>query len=678
MKKQEEKEERENKHNFKKYFLLIIPLLIYIFLAVDSSNMHLVPERDKEFYKHESGYNYPHSVDSMSYYKQALDLSEGKKPQKISMLAYIEYSIFKIGQFFNPDFTLFGAIFYMPLILGVISLIFIFLITEKAVNSVVAFYSSIIFAIHPIILRTFQASYGDNGSLNILFSLIFIFLFFNLVESFEKKLNKKILLYGVLLLISTILFAYSWNGYYYILFITSFFIVTYFFLKMYKANRIKEITILFVIVIVVVFVSFILFNDQIKKSKLYIDIVKPKLTSEGYPETSASIQELQKTDFSALLVSAGWWPIFVGAIIGLLGFILTTSFFVSEKPKRAFKLYLSLYLIFALIGTARALRAQIFLGMISSIMAGAGIYYLSSLTSGLLTKLFNKRNAIKYKSVINKVAVIILLLITSYITIKITYQVINRPPLMEDSVYFTAKKIEQNSEKNALITSWWDEGSLYYAFSNRNVSVKAHPEPAIVYLTAKALSTNDENLSVGIFKILNCGNPRDEMIKKNLTYVIQNTNCSPSQHFLVLSSWVKNYYEIIYKYGYWNFDKQDSDIEKKVMGDFEICKPYNEVLICGNYTINTKTWEAKFNNKINISLIYPTEKGIYFKDKKTRYILILYRVGSHYETAAVRKDIMDSMFVRLYFMDGAGLKHFKKFSEINTAKRTIAYEIIYD
>jgi asparagine N-glycosylation enzyme membrane subunit Stt3 len=95
----------------------------------------------------------------------------------------------------------------MPLIFGIISIILIFLITKKAVNETAAFIASVLFSSHYLMLKIFQAGYGDNGSINIMCSLLFILFFVETLYAIQSNLRKKAVCFGILTLLSTLLFA---------------------------------------------------------------------------------------------------------------------------------------------------------------------------------------------------------------------------------------------------------------------------------------------------------------------------------------------------------------------------------------------------------------------------------------------------------------------------------------
>jgi len=651
-----------------KFLLILIPIVIYLLLASFLANLGAIPEKEKHLYMHESGYVYPYSVDSFSYYKQASSLTEGKPVDKHSLLIYVEYAVFKVGRIFDADFSLVGAIYYTPLIFGIISIILIFLVTRKATNEIAGFIASVLFAIHPLMLKVFQAGYGDDASISMALSLLFTLFLFEAIDSFSSKLKKRAIIFSALCLASVALLWFAWSGYYYILAITFVFLLIYIPLRLYQKKERKKL-LMFLIAVGALIVIALLMHNFIATSRIYIRIFTPEVT-EGYYDTASNIQELRNSNFKMILSFAGGWWFLISALIGLAGFLAKTRLFSNHDKKTAFKLFIAVYAVMALLGTIFAIKANTFFALFLIILCSAGIFYLSEFIAG-----FRKSWD---KPVATLLTALLILAVFVGFNISFAYKIVNQPPLMEDSVYVTAQKINQHSEPDAIVTSWWDEGHFYYAFSGRNVTVKAHPKPVQMHLISKALATNDENLSIEIFRLLNCGELDKEKIKENLSKVLAENHCVPKQNFLVLSSWMQKYYDSIYWNGNWNFEKQKTDFDSssRPMGDFEACTPREDIFKCGNYTVNRTSWEAFYNGK-SLSLIYPRNDSIFFKDKKTKYVLVLYEVGSKYESAAVRRDLIDTVFVRLYFFKGMGLSNFKKFTDVVALKRTLTYELVW-
>jgi dolichyl-diphosphooligosaccharide--protein glycosyltransferase len=108
--------------------------------------------------------------------------------------------------------------------------------------------------------------------------------------------------------------------------------------------------------------------------------------------------------------------------------------------------------------------------------------------------------------------------------------------------------------------------------------------------------------------------------------------------------------------------------------DFEDCsKLTNETFACkiggGTGLLNTTTMDFSIGTTEGIkhpdTLLYPKDGKIIKKkyNNTIRYSIILVPTEQGYKNIAMSPELTESMFTRLYFLDGIGLNHFKKFSD---------------
>jgi len=109
-------------------------------------------------------------------------------------------------------------------------------------------------------------------------------------------------------------------------------------------------------------------------------------------------------------------------------------------------------------------------------------------------------------------------------------------------------------------------------------------------------------------------------------------------------------------------------------------KESNETFMCTisgiPMVVNVATNEAyadSANGRVHPkSVSFPTEQGIVVKEYNESVITLqngrslgiaLIRDGEGYDVVAMDSDLTASMFTRLFYQEGAGLKHFDKFSD---------------
>jgi dolichyl-diphosphooligosaccharide--protein glycosyltransferase len=282
-----------------------------------------------------------------------------------------------------------------------------------------------------------------------------------------------------------------------------------------------------------------------------------------WPNVYSSVAELNPASFNSIISSVGGKVIFIFALFGLLMLFLN---FKSINKKQA--LYRKLIILFGLIwfvaivnGAFISLTANyqllfiilifipiglaivwdlfnevesylIFLGILLSawvagtifmslngvrfillltpafgIAFGFGMYYLYKITFNF----FKNEFGIKSLNKVKIVSVILLLLLFGvlYNPIFTSANQISKGtvPNFDDAWYNAMYKIKNESNPNAIITSWWDFGHFFAAISQRGVTFDGGSQttPA-AYWVGRLLLENNENVSVDILRMLVCGN----------------------------------------------------------------------------------------------------------------------------------------------------------------------------
>lgn len=103
----------------------------------------------------------------------------------------------------------------------------------------------------------------------------------------------------------------------------------------------------------------------------------------------------------------------------------------------------------------------------------------------------------------------------------------------------------------------------------------------------------------------------------------------------------------------------------------EGCSKKDDEVICGNgLTVNLTNYNAEFPTQQGIkhpnSLVYATKDEIKIKEFKNNTMgisAVLIPSGKGFKSILTSPEMAGSMFTRLFFIEGHGLKHFKKFSD---------------
>ncbi len=308
-------------------------------------------------------------------------------------------------------------------------------------------------------------------------------------------------------------------------------------------------------------------------------------------------------------ISANFY-IFLVLLILLFGILL--NFYKNQENRSDVTLItiLSMLLVGSIFASVVGIRF-VLLGIVPfSLMIG--------LTLGILY--FKLAHALKHlidiPQVLTKLIVIIfaVMLIFSY-TDAANNVAKSEVPQMNDAWFQSLEKINDQGDQDAIITSWWDFGHWFKSIADRAVTFDgASQNSPMAHWVGKSLTTNNEDLSIGILRMLNCGsndafeilnsqldNPSktvdilDQIVQleksEAITYLqnekiesstisrlTKNTHCDPPQSFYITSQDMVSKAGVWAHFGLWDFSKADLYFNgrKKNLDDFlEVASKYN-------------------------------------------------------------------------------------------------------
>ncbi len=551
----------------------------------------------KEAYRDEFGLNYLYGADAYHYYRQIKAIAEHDQKSSLG-LPSIYAGFFKIIYFFNHNIQLKKAIFYLPVFFGTLAVIFLFFITRKITNNISGFFAGLFFALNPSFLLNTRAGFIDTNSLNVLLSLAIIYLFLHTIE-----LKKKSIFTGVLLIMSVWIFKQIWGGYFYILFILAGCVLTFTFLYiLIKAVKTREIKWKLILASIIFAGSGFIYWFVDSRYMNHI-LSRFKFNNGFFPSGFLTVSELQGYSFSLFSSRLGGYIIvfFVLCTIAFLTYKIFKNLtsmkdvnFKDFSDKIRNNLFIVLYFISLAFVPFFAKRFTTYFVLIFCITLGVGLYYFVP----WLIRLIGYLNLNINKSYIKAGLVILISIILVMFIVPALKVNMNTIPHMNDAIYNTAIEIKYNSSENAKINLWWDYGYLYQAVAERSVSFHGGSfESSRLHWITKAFLTDDENLSAGILRMLNCNNEAAahkilskeagnskaiEILHKILamtrqeaeSYLKDNnlpekvaglTHCESPESFIVLGDELTNKVSVLNYYANFDFKKNSDQLEIKDM-----------------------------------------------------------------------------------------------------------------
>ncbi len=282
-----------------------------------------------------------------------------------------------------------------------------------------------------------------------------------------------------------------------------------------------------------------------------------------WPNVLSSVAELNPASFNQIIVSVGGTIIFLFALIGILLFaldfkgkdkrndyiryavlvfgviwfliIVLGQAFISYTANHAFlflgilflpvaaalllgifnnfyseKVFVVLLLSIWMAGTIymslNGVRFILLLAPAFAISFALGLFYVGKIINNFFAKefKFNHQNKASFVGF----AIVLALFLFLFYPIAQNANAISEgtTPNFDDAWYSTMYKIRDNSQPDAIITSWWDFGHFFATVSDRGVTFDGGSQGTPrSHWVGKLLMENDEDVSVDILRMLVCG-----------------------------------------------------------------------------------------------------------------------------------------------------------------------------
>ena len=251
-----------------------------------------------------------------------------------------------------------------------------------------------------------------------------------------------------------------------------------------------------------VFVSIFTSFDQLIRVVLlpfqFLSLKAVAVTSY-WSNIRTTVAELNVVSLSNVIGQLGGRLLFTLALAGILLMLFKKDHEGKRNPQFAF--LFALWLAASLFATTKGVRFILQATPIVAITLGSFLGLSWAYASGWISR------ELKFNLPVTKVLVFLLLALLLIQPMKDGYsQAFHSAPSMNDAWYNTLSKIRNEAPKDIVITSWWDFGHWFKAVADLPVTFDGGTQTNWgAYWVGKSLLTDDEKNSVGIVRMLNCG-----------------------------------------------------------------------------------------------------------------------------------------------------------------------------
>ncbi|MGV8169076.1 MAG: STT3 domain-containing protein [Candidatus Nanoarchaeia archaeon] len=455
-----------------------------------------------------------------------------------------------IIQIFNNDQTIKQTAFYISVILMAIASVFAFFLGRKMFGNIGGFFAATTIAVSGMIVGRTLVGAPESDGYTIIFPMLITWLYFEALDFFDKDKIMKGLIVSLIAALAMSLFYFFWGGWWFTLLLiigmTGIYII-YRVLLRYKDGEKKLFqrrNLELLIFPVVFFFASIIFAVSItglvgdfNTSPVTTFLSAPlqpfdfitgfksaaagNIIGENYalwPNVLRTVAELNPASIKEVIGSPGSFVL--GKLIipffwlGVLGIILLFFRYKEDYKYPFYGAFLGIWLISTLYAGTTGVRFMVFTAIVIAFGIGSLVAYITG--PGL--NAISKKLEPNMKSFLKWAFIIILFFALLWTPIKNAKAIgDNSVPIFDDAWYESMKPIAENPNK-AVISSWWDYGHFFQAYTNQTVTFDGGDQGKRIYWIGRTLVTNDEDEALDVLKMLNCAEEEGYNLLK--TYLV--------------------------------------------------------------------------------------------------------------------------------------------------------------
>ncbi len=432
------------------------------------------------------------------------------------------------------------TLMFLPVLFSAITSLVVFMIARRIAGNVAAFFAATMVGVHGALLNRTMFGHADSDALVVLLSVLILWLF---IESFAAKNLRAKLAFAALAGLATGVYSRAWGGWWWIFDFTmasaaitlGLFVLYELFLESKRnglsanaagkalqslkgaaARSAITATAVYLAVTgisVSIFVGFRTFLITPLTSIGFAQLKTPVL-GELWPNVLRTVAELNQGTLSQAIGQIGK-PLFYMAALGILLIILRSAWeaYKGERDNRKIitdifsAVVLTIWFIVTLYSVTKGIRFVLLLVPAFSIAFGTLFGLVQEMSSKWIIKEF-KFNALATK------AVLFLILFAVFPGITLNSNVVNSArsaaqndmPIINDAWHNALTAIKENSQENAIITSWWDFGHHFKQIADRPVTFDGTTQQSeVAHWVGRFFMTNNEDEAAGILRMLDCG-----------------------------------------------------------------------------------------------------------------------------------------------------------------------------
>lgn len=536
----------------KKEYIITIICISFIFLLgflIRLDSVNLYDSNNKDFYQDSAKLPYFFELDSYYHYRLAKNfITHGylgdKKVDGIEwdlhsyyppgvpmdyppLIIYLSAFIYYLINLF-AEIPLLTVVFWIPAFIAPLSGVVAYFLVKRFTNNFGAVAAGIFIVTAPMFTLRTVVGWFDTDIFIIFFPLLLTLFFFLAVQN--KNNFKKRLFFSILLAISMFLYSLAWTGWQYTFYFITIFSAMYLIWCKFKGYEVKKFLSIYLIFALGSLLLIGILYGLINVYNLFtgplelVDLSKNPWVP--WPDVYATVSELSIPTITEIISSIG-----LAFFAGIFGYVWLFRIMINQGLKKSFIpnmnwFYYFYLLSWSVLGVFTLIKGVRFVMLLippmcisAGIFIGISIEYLRKLTKNKRFDIFNRK-----KYLINMVSILILVWITIPAVLSVHESIATLQPMVNDDMWSVTEWIHNYTPNDSVIISQWSYGHFFTAIADRPVNFDdrlgyietipsrnygdAYPykksSPGIYreYWFDKALTTSNETLSAGIFRML--------------------------------------------------------------------------------------------------------------------------------------------------------------------------------
>lgn len=486
----------------------------------------------------ESGHTYMPDIDSYFWYHSANNFLKngsfgdgyvdgvawnfkrngrfGKQVEPTIMDPLVMVIMYKFMHFFSSSTTLLSSSFLIPLFLITLSVIPAFFIGRKIAGNIGGLFAGIVLAVNHALLGRSAAGFTDTDAYNIFFPMFILWI---LIESFEAKDWKKKIALSALNGLLIGLYSRTWGGWWYVFYfgIAALLVNLVFVLgvqvyrkKKFEAKMLDNYDAKNTLAVFAVwFFSSVIFITLLRGFGFLVNsffgpfhVIKLKevAVTTIWPNVMTTVAEFNEIATSEIVNQMGGRLFFAIALAGIALMIYKKV----RSQEKSMDIFMPALLVIWFIGTTygftKGIRFSILMVPAFAVAFGTGL----GIAYNYIIRWSSKE--LNIKKSIGKPILILLFCLLFITPLRVANSVATQEiPHMNDAWYDSLIAIKNDNTSDGVITSWWDFGHWFIAIAEKRVTFDGADQGRRIHWVGKSLLTDDEDVNIGILRMLNCG-----------------------------------------------------------------------------------------------------------------------------------------------------------------------------